>query len=969
MPYPHERGVGDVADVSDADLVMRSRSGDTTAFGELWSRHYRSGIVAASSLTSSISAEDLVLEAYAKIFQTIRRGGGPTGAFRAYLFTTIRTTAASWGRGLDDIASDELDLADAAAEDVLDRGITHTAFRGLTTRWQEALWYAEIERLTAQDIAPLLGVKASAVTQLIVRARAGLREAWIREHVKTAEVAAEHRWAIEQLGARSRGHVGSRDRKKLAAHLDDCARCRLVAAEVDDLGSRLAMILLPLAIGIPAAAAYVAALDEGSHETIAVASMPSAVVEGGAVLGGAVLAGGSSGAARDRTTTRAAWTVGGLVTAGIAAAVTVAVIAGATASSLSNPSAASSDFDSGAPGSASIEASDDLAATEAPEDAVLDTKLDDEDPDAALSALSIAGASVVNAHAGTIAIRVEGEPGRSVGVYAPGTTAPIGAGGIGTRRAFVNVRSIAGPELAATTIDSRGNATITVALTPAQVRADVTISAQYPDSADPPAGSALSALGVLDALRAALDDEPPRDPQPDPTPSEEPEPEPSEAPAPLPQPQPVPKPEPKPTKTPDPTPLPTAKPEPIPDPTATPTAEPTPEPTFTPTPSPSPSETPMPVVAPAASDSVEAVASGSSVHVSWTEVDDATGYNVYVGGNETFDHVALVDSTTSSEISADLPNAPGSYYYFVETINKDVTGEVARSDALMVPEPPSDVTASPEHDGVVIEWADATGAESYDIYVGTNTDFADAELVESDASSGEEADLPVAPGTYYYFVESVNGNLRAASDASNEVIAPPDAPGDVTATMRGEQVHLSWDDVAESDTYEIYVGQDETFDGAKSLGTAEERDEFEVDAPAEPGMYYYFVESVSGDIPCETPSSTSIDIRPQAPPAQAEAPEMLSAPKDVKVSASGEASWAEAAGGVGTVTYNVYRKSPLDEVEGPINAEPLQSLNFTDLDDSLDGGPYMYRVEAVDEEGSTAKSDWTPRTLAAVGQQ
>ncbi|MGO1839643.1 MAG: sigma-70 family RNA polymerase sigma factor [Candidatus Microbacterium stercoravium] len=776
MPYPHERGVGDVADVSDADLVMRSRSGDTTAFGELWSRHYRSGIVAASSLTSSISAEDLVLEAYAKIFQTIRRGGGPTGAFRAYLFTTIRTTAANWGRGLDDIASDELDLADAAAEDVLDRGITHTAFRGLTTRWQEALWYAEIERLTAQDIAPLLGVKASAVTQLIVRARAGLREAWIREHVKTAEVAAEHRWAIEQLGARSRGHVGSRDRKKLAAHLDDCARCRLVAAEVDDLGSRLAMILLPLAIGIPAAAAYVAALDEGSHETIAVAPMPAAVVEGGAVLGGAVLAGGSTDAARDRTTTRAAWTVGGLVTAGIAAAVTVAVIAGATASSLSNPSAASSDFDSGAPGSASIEASDDLAATEAPEDAVLDTKLDDEDPDAALSALSIAGASVVNAHAGTIAIRVEGEPGRSVGVYAPGTTAPIGAGGIGTRRAFVNVRSIAGPELAATTIDSRGNATITVALTQAQVRADVTISAQYPDSADPPAGSALSALGVLDALRAALDDEPPRDPQPDPTPSEEPEPEPSEAPAPLPQPQPVPKPEPKPTKTPDPTPLPTAKPEPIPDPTATPTAEPTPEPTFTPTPTPSetptpeptvtptptpeptatptptPTEPPLPVATPQPSKSpapaperpskpspaptptptpdptptgtptptptptetatpepelpqpsaaptspatpspsptpepsptsdpievptVTAQLDGHTVHLSWTDVDDADAYRVYGRADEAFDGTGLLTTTTDTSYVADILDQPELRYFFVTVIKDDDEGE------------------------------------------------------------------------------------------------------------------------------------------------------------------------------------------------------------------------------------------------------------------------------------------------------
>jgi len=831
MPYPHERGVGDVADVSDADLVVRSRSGDTAAFGELWARHYRSGIVAASSLASTHDAEALVLEAYAKIFQTIRRGGGPTGAFRAYLFTTIRTTAATWGRGLDDIANDELDLADAAAEDVLDRGITHTAFRGLTTRWQEALWYAEIEHLTAQEIAPLLGLKPSAVEQLTIRARAGLREAWIREHINTVEVATEHRWAIEQLGARSRGHIGSRDRKKLAAHLDDCARCGLVAAEADDVGSRLAMILLPLAIGIPAAAAYIAALGEGSHENIAAIPMPAAVVEGGAVLGGAVLAGGSLDAARGRTATRAAWTAGGLVTAGIAAAVTVAVIAGATASSLSNPSAASSDFSSGAPGSASIEASDDLAATEAPTDAAPESKLEDEDPDTALSALGIAGASVVNAHAGTIAIRVEGEPGRSIGVYAPGTTAPIGAGGIGTRRAFVNARSVAGPELGATTIDNRGNATITVALTPDQVRADVTISVQYPDSADPPAGSALSALGVLGALRAALDEEPPRIPTPTSTPSEEPEPEPSTAPVPLPQPRPVPQPEPKPTKTPDPTPLPTAKPEPIPEPTATPTAEPTPEPTFTPTPSPSPSETPTPepTVTPTPSPaptatptptpgptaaptppSTETPSPAATPHPS-----KAPEPSIKPSATPT---PTLSPKPTPSPSEAPIPrptptptnvpapapkptasptptlsptptptDVPGPAPTPTPTESEDPAPQPTAGPVTPDPTPaPSTTPESPDKipavtaqldgDVVHVRWADGDDAADYRVYGGVSETFDGAHFLGEIAETSFDAELPDHGGRHYYFVTAVRDGDESAPAVASFVVAPPERP-------------------------------------------------------------------------------------------------------------------------------------------------------------------------------------------------
>lgn len=724
MPHPHESGVGDVADVSDVDLVLRSRSGDTAAFRALWARHYGAGIVAATSITTDIDADDLVQEAYAKIFQTIRRGGGPTSSFRAYLFTTIRSTAAAWGRSRDNQARDELDddadSVNEAAEASLDRGITHTAFRSLPTRWQEALWYSEIEQLTTREIAPLLGMKATAVSQLITRAREGVREAWLHEQLATIDDGSSHRWAIEHLSARRRGHIGSRDRKKLAAHIHDCGRCSIIATEADSIGGRLAMILLPLAIGIPAASAYLAALDRGQIEPIAFVAMPPAVVEGGGILGGAVLAGGSSARAERGS---AAWTVGGLITAGVAvAAVAAVVIAGATATHLSVPTA-SSDFASGAPGSASIEASDDLAATEAPEGPTTDTESDEQNIENA--SLGIVGASVVNARARTIAIQLQGEPGRSIGVHAPGTTTPVGAGGIGMHRSTASVRSVAGPELGATTIDPSGAATITIALTPDQVRADVAISVQYPGSATPPASSALSGLGVLDALLAALEAAEPTTPPapstaptpsttPEPEPAPEPTPEPEPTAAPLPQPAPVPletptpltTPEPEPTATPEPTPTPTPEPTatPTPAPTVAPAPAPEPEPTVTPTPEPTatPSETPRPVetpaplktpsptastapaqpqkpapekpspAPPAAPESVEATLADDEVHVTWTEVDDAESYKVYIGTDETFDEAEEAGERDVEEFTADIPTEPGKYFYFVTAVTDDV---------------------------------------------------------------------------------------------------------------------------------------------------------------------------------------------------------------------------------------------------------------------------------------------------------
>ena len=50
---------------------------------------------------------------------------------------------------------------------------------------------------------------------------------------------------------------------KLESHLDDCARCTIVAAEAREVGSRLALVLLPLAAGIGGATAYAGWLSQG----------------------------------------------------------------------------------------------------------------------------------------------------------------------------------------------------------------------------------------------------------------------------------------------------------------------------------------------------------------------------------------------------------------------------------------------------------------------------------------------------------------------------------------------------------------------------------------------------------------------------------------------------------------------------------------------------------------------------------
>lgn len=342
-PNAGEPPISDAADLGDADLVLRARSGDTRAFGELWRRHYRSGIVVARNVSPGTDADDLVQEAYTRIYQSIQRGGGPTGSFRAYLFTSIRNTAAGWGRTRHETTMEELETledpatSEQATAEALDRGLTHHAFRSLPSRWQEVLWYSEIEGMKPAEIAPLLGMKPTAVAQLTFRAREGLREAWIQAHLRAVADDSDCAWTIARLGAYSRNNIGRRDRARLEAHVATCARCAIVASEAHEVSGRLTFVLIPLTVGVAGTAGYLATLQGGGAPIVALAAMPSSVVQGaatagsglGATAGSGTLAGAAStaGSAGAAAASSAGAAVGTAV-AGAAATATGATVAG-----------------------------------------------------------------------------------------------------------------------------------------------------------------------------------------------------------------------------------------------------------------------------------------------------------------------------------------------------------------------------------------------------------------------------------------------------------------------------------------------------------------------------------------------------------------------------------------------------------------------------------------------------------------
>jgi RNA polymerase sigma factor (sigma-70 family) len=289
---------------SDADLIESARSGDTSAFAELWRRHFRPAARVARQFTS-IDADDLVSEAYARIFQRVLAGGGPTGAFRPYLYTTIRNLASTWGAASRDIQVDMIEefederIPEDPAAYALDRTLTARAFRSLPERWQTVLWYTEVEGMDPHEVAPIMGITANSVAALSYRAREGLRKAWLQAHITDATASGECQWTMSRLGDHTRDGLSARDAARLTDHLEDCAKCTIVAEEVEEVGSHLAMVMLPLLLGGIAGGTLLSQLAQPSSAMAAelvVPAMPQTVeaIATGGTAAGTALAGAFS---------------------------------------------------------------------------------------------------------------------------------------------------------------------------------------------------------------------------------------------------------------------------------------------------------------------------------------------------------------------------------------------------------------------------------------------------------------------------------------------------------------------------------------------------------------------------------------------------------------------------------------------------------------------------------------------------
>ncbi|MDQ0714467.1 RNA polymerase sigma factor (sigma-70 family) [Streptomyces luteogriseus] len=329
---------------SDADLIDRMRAGGDTAYEELYRRHAQAvRRYARTCCRDGHTADDLTAEVFARMLQAVRGGAGPAHAVRAYLLTSVRRTAASWTRSarreqlVDDFAvfaaqsarasdvsdDDTLELgADVRAMHQAEQSMAMRAFRSLPERWQAVLWHTEIEDESPSEVATLFGLDANGTRVLASRAREGLKQAYLQAHVSATLTGDEEcaRYA-DQLGTYARGRLRTRAERGLRKHLEECAKCRLAALQIEEVAGGIPAVVPVAVIGWFGAAGYAKAAGLIAGGAGAAGAAGAAAAPGGSTGGSAAAGGGSAGEAGGRGGAAASEGLGAPVKAGIAAGV------------------------------------------------------------------------------------------------------------------------------------------------------------------------------------------------------------------------------------------------------------------------------------------------------------------------------------------------------------------------------------------------------------------------------------------------------------------------------------------------------------------------------------------------------------------------------------------------------------------------------------------------------------------------
>lgn len=164
---------------TEADIVRQAARGDVEAFGELFRRHGSPAWRLAQAVSCDADTATAAFRAgFVRAVRAGRLARRAPGAFRGQVLAAVYRTAID--AAYDRAAAPAPARRPAGADP--ETALAYAAFRSLPERWRAALWLSEVENLSADRIAGVLGVSAAVAEQLVARGRRGLAGRFSQAH-------------------------------------------------------------------------------------------------------------------------------------------------------------------------------------------------------------------------------------------------------------------------------------------------------------------------------------------------------------------------------------------------------------------------------------------------------------------------------------------------------------------------------------------------------------------------------------------------------------------------------------------------------------------------------------------------------------------------------------------------------------------------------------------------------------------
>jgi RNA polymerase sigma factor (sigma-70 family) len=248
----------------DVELARLAAAGDGGAFATLYDRHERRAYNLCYRITGSPDdAADATQETFLKVLERLPSLAGRELNFGSYLLSAARNAsydaierrrrAAPAG----EIPDSAVPVAAGAAPEAPDLGALREAQQDeiraanalLPARQREALALRELEELSYDEVADIMGMNRNSVAQLISRARLNLRDGLRRGALVSIPAASpDCESALPLLALAQDDALDDGGRADwLAGHLTACATCRVRVETMEEAGAayRLWLPLIP----------------------------------------------------------------------------------------------------------------------------------------------------------------------------------------------------------------------------------------------------------------------------------------------------------------------------------------------------------------------------------------------------------------------------------------------------------------------------------------------------------------------------------------------------------------------------------------------------------------------------------------------------------------------------------------------------------------------------------------------------